>query len=506
MKELNYKQVMHRFSAAESNKQKWASYLEENYRWFSPDLSFYDKSAGNSNRRHIFDSTAEDSINDYANKMEQQLVPNSKHWVSLESGTDIEDDQKTGVDGLLEKTTEILFNHIESSNFSSQINECFHDLAISTGAIIIEPGDGIQSGLKFRAVPLRDLYLERSGLGIIETVFRRLQIPPTDFKTMFPQVLEDTYPDELKKELDIDKGICDIDLIEGIIYNDETRDYQSILIYEKSKDILFQETLESSPWVVFRENTSPGETYGRGRTMRCLNDVKTLNLATQFYMEAVELLANPIYTAVDDGLINPSTITIRPKSVIPVGSKDTINALPMSGNPNLNLDLMNRLQQSIRGIMLSKPFGNIHETPVRTATEMSMRNAEQAQSTSNASGRIQTELIERIIERCLYILKEQGKVPDIQANGKEVKVTITNPSARQQNEIEISNILRFMETTAAFPPELLQMSIKTENIIEFLAKKFSINSTLLRTESEKNEQAQSIQAREQAMTQPQIQG
>ena len=42
---------------------------------------------------------------------------------------------------------------------------------ISTGAILVEEGDGIQSHLNFRAVNLAELYLEKSARGIVETVF-----------------------------------------------------------------------------------------------------------------------------------------------------------------------------------------------------------------------------------------------------------------------------------------------------------------------------------------------
>jgi hypothetical protein len=484
---MNYEKIYKRFKAAEENKNKWQSLLDDCYDYFLPDKSS-NAEPGQSNNQFLFDSTAQDALGDYASKMESSLVPPGRQWMKLEAGTDIPEEKTQEINGLLEKTSEIVFAHINSSNFSGQINECFLDLGISTGAIIIEEGDGIQSSLRFRSVPLKDLYIERSTRGLVETVFRRLKIPGTDFIDTFPYISIEDLPQEITKKLDKPD---EIEVIEGVI--DVPNGYLSVVLYEGTKDVLYLEQLESSPWVVFREATAPGETYGRGRAMRCLPDTKTLNKVVQYYIETCELLGNPIYTAVDDGLINPHTITIRPKTVIPVGASDTINALPLAGHPELNIDLINRLQDSIRRTMLSKPFGQIDETPVRTATEMAIRNADIARSEQSASGRIQTELLERIIKRCLYILKELGKVPDIRLNGREVKIKITSPTAKNQDELDIASILRFMESIQAMGPEMVQTTVKTEEIPSYLANKYGVDSRLLRNKVEQQSMVRQIQ-------------
>jgi len=80
----------------------------------------------------------------------------------------------------LEETTDILFNHIKSSNFSSQIHESFLDLGVSTGAVIVEAGDGIQSSLNFRSVSLSEVMLEQTSSGICDTIFREFKVPVSD--------------------------------------------------------------------------------------------------------------------------------------------------------------------------------------------------------------------------------------------------------------------------------------------------------------------------------------
>ena len=304
---LNYEATIRRISAGESNKLLWHSILDDCYDYFLPNRNTMEIiQPGQEKQDKVFDSTATDAIGDYASRMEAQLVPPGREWMKLEAGSDIPDDQKDEVDKQLERNTKILFSHINSSNFSSQINECFLDLGISTGAIICEEGDGIQSSLRFRAVPLADLILERSQKGIVETVWRRIKLPAADIPSVFPQIDMPSKMEKATKE----KPEEEFEFVEGVQLNEDQSTYTSVVLYEAEKSILYEEVMDSSPWVVFRENTTPGEVYGRGRAIRCLNDVKTLNRVMQYYMETCELLGNPIYTAVDDGIINPHTIKI----------------------------------------------------------------------------------------------------------------------------------------------------------------------------------------------------
>ena len=493
---ISYDKTIKRIATAEANKALWHSILDDCYDYFLPTRNVMDyRSPGQQKDEKVFDSTATDSLGDFASRMEAQLVPPGREWMKLAAGSDIPEEQKDQIETQLEKMTETVFSHINSSNFSSQINECFLDLGISTGAIIVEEGDGIQSSLRFRAVPLAHLILERSIRGIAETVWQRIKLPASDIAGIFPHI---KMTDELNRMVK-DKPETEVEFIEGVMLNPDERTYTSMILYEKDKSILFEEQLESSPWVIFRESTTPGEVYGRGRAMRCLNDVRTLNKVMQYYIESCELNGNPIYTAVDDGVINPHTIKIRPKTIIPVAAADTINPLPMAGAPELSIDLINRLQDNIRRVMMSKPFGQIDETPVRTATEMSIRNADLAETTASASGRIQTELLERLIARCVFVLKTAGKVPDIRVDGREIAVKYTSPAARKQDEADLSIIMRFQEIMQMFPPDLVATTVKMDDVPRYIANMMGVDKNLIMTAEETQNKTMEIQQNRAAM-------
>ena len=494
-----YEAMMRRITAAKGNKELWRSMHEECYDFFLPQKNLYnDRSNGQQKDEKVFDSTAQDALADYASRMESQLVPPGREWMKLEAGTDVPEAESDQVDVQLEKITKILFDNINSSNFSSQINEAFLDLGISTGAIIVEEGDGIQSSLRFRAVPLAELILERSQRGIVETVWREFKIQAGDIPAIFPHI---KVPEDMQRDID-EKPETDYEFIEGVALNSDQKTYTNMVMSVKHKEFLYKEEQDSSPWIVFRESTTAGEVYGRGRAMRCLSDTKSLNLLMRDYLSAVEIWGNPTYLAVDDGIINPHTSSFKPRTINVVGASDSVTTLPASGSPEVSMDLIQRLQDSVRKTMMSKPFGNIEETPVRTATEMSIRNADLAETSQSASGRIQVELIERLIARSVYILSSLGKLPQFKVNGREAAIKFTSPSAKIQDEADLAATLRFMEIMATLPPELSYMTVKVEEIPSEIANYLGVSKKFILTEQEQQQKKSEMQQAQAAQVDP----
>jgi len=501
MAKTDYEKLIKRVNAAKANKALWEHHIRECYRYTMPQRNTIDKySKGAKKREYVFDSTAEEALEDYATRMELELVPPNLYWMKLEVGTDIPEEEHEGANEYLEKTTEVVFNHIQSSNFSSQIHEAFLDLGISTGAVIVEAGDGIQSSLNFRCVSLSELILEQSSKGIVDTVFREFMLPAMDV----PSIWKDAkLSDELKCIIK-DTPTAEVSILEGVYLEDDK--YRSVVIYQADKLFLIDQEVGSNPWVIFRESTIPGETFGRGRVMRALPDIKTLNKMVEDHLRSASFTANPIYTATDDGVINPYTVRLQPGTVIPVGSNandnPTLRPLPQAGDYQVLQYDIRALQDRIKTILISKPFGNIEESPVRTATEMSIRNADLAKSSLGAAGRIQNELLERLIARCVYILKQAGKIAEFKVDGKEVAIKFTSPASRSQDESQLAQYGRFSEMMAIFPPELVGNEIRVEDIPGNIADILGLPSSIKRSAEEKQERAQ--QAQQQQMQQQQM--
>ena len=485
---FNLESMMLRIKRAKSNKRLWEHRLRECYKYAMPEKNTIDQFNKGQNKRHgVYDSTAIQALEDYASRMESQLVPAWRKWFKLEAGSEIPEENKKEVEDYLEKATDIIFDHINHSNFNAQVKETFLDLGISTGAIIVEEGDGINTSLNFRSVSLSQVILERSERGIPETVWREIKVTAADIESIWPRA---KITSSIKQKIDKDPS-CEVTLIEGIALDYKTKKYISMLIYEEEKEVLYDEFVERNPWIVFRESTISGEVYGRGRVMKCIDDIKTLNKMVEDYLLSLEWQANPIFTGVTDSIHNPFTNGIRPGVILPVFSNETSNptlqALNVGGNPQLLDFAIKTYQDHIRQALMSKPFGNIEESPVRSATEMSIRNSDLQSVQGSASGRLQTELIERLIGSVAKILIDAGKLKPMKIDGKMVTIKFTSPVARQQDADEVMVAMQLMEMFQGLDPAKVEREVKTEDLPGWLIDKMGAPASFKRSEAEKQE-------------------
>lgn len=484
---LNIDQLIKRKDAALKHKNLWRSHLKECYRYAMPDKDTFDMhTQGQKKNLEVYDSTAQIGLQKYANRMQTQVVPPWKQWCVLKAGTEIPEEQHEDINSKLEKVTKIVFDHINHSNFDTQIHEAFLDLGISTGCLIAEAGDGIYSSLNFRAVPLAEIIPERTELGKIENVFRNFKLPARDILNIWPNA---TLSDEMKKDIETNND-CEEELLEACysIMENGVKKFHHIIIEEKEKYVLFEEVLSSNPFIVFRESVIPSETIGRGRIMMLLPDIKTLNKIVELNLKNAALAVSGIYTASDDGVINPYTIRLQAGSIIPVGSNSnenpTLRPLDRSGDFNMGQLIIKEYKELINNVLFAQPFGQLSETPVRTATEMSIRQEDMVQTSASAFGRLQSELLEPLLNRVVDILKKQGKIPDIRVDGKEVTLKFTSPMSRAQDAEELMAFQSFMQNAASAGPEMLQLTVKTEELPRFIADKVGMPQSLIRTQQE----------------------
>ncbi len=135
-----------------------------------------------------------------------------------------------------------------------------------------------------------------------------------------------------------------------------------------------------------------------------------------------------------------------------------------------------------------------------TTSEGGERNDDLSRRMRTALGRLQSELVQPVLHRVIYILKKQGRVEVPTVNGREVKVRSVSPLAQAQANQDISSVARFLELVGgAFGPEMLQLLIDGEQTAIHLAKKFGVPESLIRDE----EQRRQIAALAQQMAQQQ---
>lgn len=496
---LQAESLLKRIEKARADKSLWESLLRDCYKFALPEGNTFDSpTPGQSNMIEVLDSTAINAVELYATKMVMQLIPPNRNWIELEAGSAVPQDQKAEINKLLGSMTEILFEHIRNSNLISQAIESFKDASISTGALIQEHGDMVNTFLNYRAVPARELMLERTNSGRVENVFRELKAQAGMLKGIWPKA---KWPADIEK-LMVEKPTSEIDVYEGEIKQDG--EFYSFVMCKKSKTIVHQEKLKYPNWIIFRERTMAGQSWGRGRVMRCIHDIKTLNKMTETKL-ASDAAAIPMFTAVDDGIFNTETVRFDPFAVIPVdnNSNDNPTLRPlqanMSGLSYLGTEI-DRRRYDLKEMLLGGAFGNIEETPVRTATEMSLRKSESDQVVAGSTGNFLTEFVKPLIEGAVARLQEVGQLAKLEVDGKTLKVRYMSPAARTQDADELMNLVNSVNVIMQMPEQSVN-KVDWGSIPEFVFEKNDVPLKLIKSQ----EQIQREQMQQQMQMQQMMQ-
>jgi len=274
-------------------------------------------------------------------------------------------------------------------------------------------------------------------------------------------------------------------------------DFGYYVIDEKSKSEIVYRKMKSSPWVVSRYMKVAGEIYGRGPVLTALPDIKTLNKTKELLLKNASLAITGVYTAADDGVLNPATIKITPGAIIPVARNggpqgEALKPLPRAGDFNVSQIVINDLVQSIKRTLLdeSLPPDNMS---ARSATEVVERMKELAQNLGSAFGRLINETMIPLVTKILEVMDDDGIINlPLRVNGLEVKVSPVSPLAMAQNMDEINNIIQFMQIAQGLGPEG-QLAIKPGAAIDYIADKLGVPASVRSNDQERKAQLQQIQ-------------
>lgn len=487
--------LMARYERAKRLRDPWLSEYEECYEYSLPSReSFFAQAPGQSRTDKIFDETAVVGVQEFASRLQAGLIPNYARWAELVAGSEVPQDQRADVNKALEDVTAYVFEIIQNSNFAQEANETLLDIALGTACMRVDEGDALNP-VVFTAVPLPQLALDVGPDDKLDTIFRERSIRVSNIKVAYPRA---NLPAELERELR--SGTDRFVTIVECAYRDWSRPIEEIVEFEvllpETKSILYNETYQgtgSNPYIAFRWSKAAGEVWGRGPLLSAMPAIKTTNLVVQMILENAQMAISGIYTAEDDGVINPSTIRLIPGTIIPVAPGSSgLRAVNAAGSFDVAQLVLSDMRLNIKKALYNEMLGNPNTTPM-SATEVAQRMADLSRQIGSAFGRLQAEFVTPILRRVIYILKKQGRIEIPTVNGREVKVRSTSPLAQAQAFEDINSVNRFLELVQTrFGPQMVNLYVKGDEATKYLAEKFGVPESLIRNEMERGELAGQI--------------
>ena len=414
---LSPEHLAKRYKAAWSRKEQWRSLYEQCYQYALPQRNLYDGYyeggvPGRVKNLQVFDSTAVHGVQRFANRIQSGLFPPDKEWMVLQPGTEIPEEARDEVREGLQNYTNKFFSIIKQTSVDLAMGEFLLDLAVGTGVMLIQPGDDLEP-IRFQAIPQALVAMEEGPQGTVENVYRKMRVAAENIT----QIWKDAELPESIKRLVEEKPQEMVNLQESTILDVRDGGYGYYVCHKSEDDddmVLVYRKLKLSPWVVSRFSKVSGEVMGRGPGISALGDILTLNKAVELLLKNASLNISGVYTAVDDGVLNPQSIRVVPGAIIPVASNGgargpSLQPLPRASDLQLTQIVLQDLRMAIKQTLLddSLPPDNMS---ARSATEIVERMKLLSVNLGSAFGRQIRECMIPVVRRSMQIMDERGLI------------------------------------------------------------------------------------------------
>lgn len=482
--------IVERYHKALQRKQNWEGHWRECYEFALPQREnvssdYAGGSEGSKQNLHLYDGTAADAVDQLASSLLAELTPPWAKWFGLKAGPELTSEETQQISAVLEKTADILLQNFEHSNFAVEIHQCYLDLVTAgTACLMFEEAPlGEASAFRFYAVPLREIALEESAGGQIDTTYRCSEVDLDEIRLRFPEA---ELTPELLQRFDDDQSFK-VSLLEAVTPNYSGAGamgyrYTAVIFDENgtmSERMIIREGIfATSPFINFRWLKAPGEVYGRSPVMKALPDIKTANKVVELILKNASISVTGIWQADDDGILNPANIKLVPGAIIPkaVGSKG-LTPLEAPGKFDISQLVLEDLRARINHALLADRLGQVN-APNMTATEVLERSSEMARILGATFGRLQTELLTPLLKRAFQILRRRGDVMNFDLDGKTVDLQYKSPLAMVQGRRDVNNISDWL-TMVGSMGIAGQAAVNLFETAKYLGKTLSVPASLI---------------------------
>lgn len=414
----------------------------------SDDVNGTSTASASAKNARIYDGTLKRSVRMLASALMSGLTPASSRWFS-QTVPGLEDQASKK---WLDETSNKIWMNIHNCNFDTAGFECLLEYVIpGMFVMFVEPGDLEGEGKLYNFVewPLASCYFaDSTGKGMIDTVYRVV--------SMTAEQAFNTYGEECSEAVQKsakDKPDEQVQILHAIYPRKvNRRDVITLPIASDHIEIKTKKTLRESgyhemPVIVPRWSPVPNSVYSLGPVDDALPDHLTLNELVMYVLKNADMAIAGMWGAVDDGTINPKTVKVGPRRVIAMAGKDNFFPLTPGGRFDVAALQKAELQGSIKATLLSDQL-HPEQGPQMTATEIHMRAQQIRQLLGPMYGRLQSEYMVQLVNRCFGIAFRAGILgdPPDELRGRFAKVTFQSPLAKAQKLDDVAAMDRHEAT------------------------------------------------------------
>ena len=506
------KSIMARFDRLKTGRQNWETHWQEVADFMMPRKADVTKtrSRGDKRTERIFDSSPLQAVELLAASLHGMLTNPSTTWFTLrykDAGLDADDEAKLWLEGV----TETMYTAFNRSNFQQEIFELYHDLiTFGTAAMFIE--EDTEDLLKFSTRHINEIYITENDNGRIDTVYRKFKITVRAAAQQFGNSISEEVNNLVNKdpyeEIDILHAVYPRNDFDPKKQDRKNMPFESVYMEYKNGNELSVSGFQEFPFVVPRYLKASHEIYGRSPAMTALPDVKMLNEMSKTTIKAAQKQVDPPLLVPDDGFLLPVRTVPGGLNFYRSGTRDRIEPLNIGANNPLGLNMEEQRRNSIREVFYVNQL-MLQQGPQMTATEVIQRNEEKMRLLGPVLGRLQSELLKPMIDRCFAILlrnNQFAQAPEF-LSGQDIEIEYVSPLAKAQKSTELSSITRAIEILGSLANVAPVFDyINFDALVKHVADLVGVPQKVLKLQSQVNaEREQQAQLAEQQAQMQQMQ-
>lgn len=404
---------------------------------------------------------------------------------------------------------------LQRSNFYQAIATGYHNLGVfGTSAITV--GEHPETIAWFYPHPVGDFYVSTDQFMQVDTIYR-------ETKKTVRQLVDrwglDNVSQSTRSQYETGNVEQRIDVVQAVEPNDERLAGFSDFRGMPYRSVWFEETGTESqylgksgfhefPSMVARWQADALDDYGTDCPgMTALGGCQQLQHQQVKKAQAIDKMVNP-------HLQVPTDLTRNTRAFLPGGTTAYNQTTAHGGirpihDVNFRLDYMlqdiGSVQQRINESFFVDLFLMIsQQDDVRTATEITLRNEEKLLALGPTLQRVQTELLDPLIDRVFSLMDRAGAIPPAPdaMKGEPLEVKYVSMLAQAQQTVGASSIERFVQmasATAQVQPGIIH-KVNYDGMIDEYGEILGVPKSLIRSDEDA---AASRQAEAQAAQQAQ---
>ena len=505
MKNKNAEMLVNRFATLRTNRSTWESHWQEIADFMLPrkaDITTQ-RTRGDKRMEQIFDGTAIHALELLSSSLHGMLTNSATPWFTLayKDAALSEDDEARG---WLDSVTQDMYVAFNRSNFQQEIQELYQDLiSFGTSAMFVSADD--KNLIKFNTRHVKEIFIAENEKGQVDTVFRHFTLSARAAVNLFGEAnVGPGIFNKFKKDLDAEVSLLHVvtprDTYDASKEDAQNMPFKSCYLDPDDVHMINESGFREFPYVVPRYLKASYEIYGRSPAMNALPDVKMLNKMSEVTIKAAQKQIDPPLMVPDDGFMLPVRTVPGGLNFYRSGSRDRIEPLNIGANNPITVNMIQDRQLAVQKTfyvdqLLLAQGGNM------TATEVLQRNEEKMRLLGPVLGRLQSELLQPLIERVFNILMRANvfqPAPEILME-QTIDIEYVSPLAKAQKSGDLNSVMRGIEifgSMSQFAPVLDYLD--ADGLVKYVQKTLGLPAAIIKSDQEVAQVRQQRQQQEQA--------